>query len=161
MSTTTDRPVISGPASGHMLQPFALRSTEGQEVRLREYRQRRNLVLFFHHGGACAACRGALQELAGHVREYQGENAIVLAIGPEAEDQQEVALPFPTLIDREARTAMRHGLAVPALVIADQYGEIWAAWVGGDGHALPDGAEVLQWLEYIQAQCMSCGTGVE
>ena len=76
-------PIMTGPASGHLLRPFALPATDRQVVRLRDYRQRRNLVLFFHHGLACAACRAVVHMLAMHVPTYRAENAAVLAIDGE------------------------------------------------------------------------------
>ena len=51
---------------------------------------------------------------------------------------------------------VKHRQHRPSLVIADRWGEIWAAWAGGADHRLPSRQDILQWLEFIQAQCPEC-----
>ena len=143
---------------GRMLRPFALPDAAGKQIRFRDYRQRRNLVLFFHHGGACAACRSVLQALARYVPAFLEAQAAVLAIGPDPGDQAhmpaaEPGQTFRLLSDPEGNTAARAGLVVPALVVADRWGEIWSAWEGGEQHALPHGDELMEWLTIIQCDC--------
>jgi len=152
---------MTGPASGHRLRPFALPATDGQVVRLRDYRQRRNLVLFFHHGPACAACRAVVHMLAVHVPTYRAENAAVLAIDGDHDaavhaGSSDLPRSFPLLHDAAGAMVTQLGLDVPALVVADQWGELWAAWRGGADHRLPDATEIEDWLAFIQAQCMTC-----
>ena len=154
-------PAISGPASGHHLQPFTLPDATGRTVQLWQYLQRSNVVLFFHHGVDCAACRAALQELATHTDAFSQEETTVLAIGPDqlAENQQladQIGHPFPFLRDSTGQTVAQQELDIPALVIADRWGEIWAAWVGAADHRLPSWQEILQWLVFIEAQCPEC-----
>jgi hypothetical protein len=50
----------------------------------------------------------------------------------------------------------QQGLASPSLIIADRWGEIWAAWLGGTTHQLPSVQDILQWLSFIEAQCPEC-----
>lgn len=155
------RPVISGPASGHMVRPFALPASNGREIRLRDYRQRRNLVLFFHHGTQCEPCRMMIATLAAAVPAFRDDQASVLAIGP---DSQEAAaafvagsdLSFPLLSDPSNRVIAHQGLSVPALIVADQFCEIWAAWEGDTFHTFPTMEAVTEWLAFVQAQCMTC-----
>ena len=151
------RCVVAGP-EGRMLRPFALADAAGQQVRFRDYRQRRNLVLFFHHGGACAACRSVLLALATYVQVFVEAQAAVLGIGPDQGDQAhlpaaELGQAFLLLSDPGGNTAARAGLAVPALVAADRWGEIWSAWEGGEQHVLPHGDELVEWLTIIQCDC--------
>ena len=152
---------ISGPASGHHLRPFALPDAAGRTVQLWQYLQRSNVVLFFHHGVDCAACHAVLQELATHTDAFSQEETAVLAVGPGqlAENQQladQAEYPFPLLSDSTGQTAAQLELDIPSLVIADRWGEIWAAWLGGADHRLPSGQEILQWLVFIEAQCPEC-----
>jgi hypothetical protein len=51
----------------------------------------------------------------------------------------------------------RQGLAVPAVVVTDRYGEVWAARPGGEAHRLPGGQDITEWLEFIEIQCPECG----
>jgi peroxiredoxin len=143
-AASAPRPVIAGPASGRRLSPFALRTATGRAVHLREYRQRHNLVLFFHHGMACAACRTFLQALDSQAPAYRQVEAVV----------SDVVL----LSDATDKTAGQHGLSVPALIIADRFGDIWAAWEGEARHALPDTTTIAEWLAFIDIQCPECTT---
>ncbi len=155
------QPAISGPATGQFLRSFILPDSAGQPVQLRQYLQRSNVVLFFHHGIGCPACRGLLRELAAHRNACEQEEAVVLVIGPDqpAENQQlaaQLGHPFPFLSDPAGRISAQQGLNTPALVIADRWGEIWAAWVGGVDHRLPAMQDIREWLVFIEAQCPEC-----
>jgi peroxiredoxin len=155
------RLVISGPASRQHLHAFTLPDSTGQPVQLWQYLQRSNVVLFFHHGVNCAACEAFLQELAAHLDPYRQEETAVLAIGPDkpAENQHLAARlghPFPFLSDPVGRVVAQQELATPSLIIADRWGEIWAAWLGGTNHQLPSEQDILQWLSFIEAQCPEC-----
>jgi peroxiredoxin len=153
----TGQRVVTGP-EGRMLGPFALPDADGRQIRFRDYRQRRNLVVFFHHGVTCAACRHIVQAFARQVAVFHEQQAAVLAIGPDQADRAqnlaaELGHAFPLLNDPEGRTVARAGFVVPALVVADRWGEIWAAWEGGEGHALPSVDELEEWLTIIQCDC--------
>ena len=155
------RLVISGPASGQHLHAFTLPDSTGQPVQLWQYLQRSNVVLFFHHGVNCAACEAFLQELAAQLDAYRQEETAVVAIGPDepAENRQQAARlghPFPFLSDPAGGVIAQQGLATPSLIIADRWGEIWAAWLGGTNHQLPSEQDILQWLSFIEAQCPEC-----
>lgn len=144
-----------------MLSAFTLPDSEGRPVSLWSYRQRLNLVLFFHHGSACSDCREMLRELAAHASVYRDEEAAILAIGPDplAETRRlaaSLSSPYPILSDPSSEAVARQGLGVPSLVISDRFGEIWAAWAG-DGHeALPSSQEIRRWLEFVELQCPEC-----
>jgi len=160
--TAESRLVIRGPVSGRMLRSFTLPDSNGRAVSLWSYRQRTNLVLFFHHGSHCPACHAMLRELAANAAAYREEEALILGIGP---DEPTVArrlaatvdCPFPLLSDPANQTVAEQGLDVPAMVVADRFGEIWAAWAGGDEHTLPGGREIARWLEFVELQCPECG----
>ena len=154
-------PLISGPASGYRLRPFSLPDATGQPVQLWQYLQRSNILLFFHHGFGCDACRAILQELAAQADAYRREETVVLAIGPDqpAETQHvasHLALPFPLLSDPAAQILDQYELGLPSLIIADRWGEIWAAWSGGQEHRMPSDQDILEWLAFIEAQCPEC-----
>jgi peroxiredoxin len=152
------RLIIRGPASGQHLHAFTLPDSTGQQVQLWQYLQRSNVMLFFHHGVNCPVCEAFLQELATHQETYRQEETAVLAIGPDepAENSAQPEQPFPLLNDPSGRIISQLGLTAPALVIADRWGEIWAAWLGGDSHQLPSKQDIQQWLSFIEAQCPEC-----
>jgi hypothetical protein len=122
---------VSGPASGRLLQLFALPTSRGGIARLSAYKQRNNLVVFWFHAGDCAACRALLRGLAESVNVYAQAEAVVLGVGSQPAN-------------------------VPALLITDRFAEIWAAWDGGALHALPTPADIGGWLEFVELQCREC-----
>lgn len=153
--------VISGPASGQRLHAFTLPDSTGQPVQLWQYLQRRNVMLFFHHGENCTACEAFLQALGAELETYRQEETAVIAIGSDgsAENRQVVAQPghpFPCLNDPEGHVIAQQGLIPPSLIIADRWGEIWAAWQCGPDHQFPSQRDILQWLSFIEAQCPEC-----
>lgn len=155
------RLVIRGPDSGRRLSSFTLPDSNGRAVSLWSYRQRANLVLFFHHGSRCPDCRTALRDLAENLAAFREEEALVLGIGADApaptrQLASAIACPFPLLSDPAGHAVAQQGLKVPSLVVADRYGEIWAAWDGGEQHHLPNPPEIARWLEFVELQCPEC-----
>ncbi len=153
--------VISGPASGRHLHAFTLPDSTGQTVQLWQYLQRSNVMLFFHHGINCPACEAFLHVLAAQLDAYRQEETAVVAIGPDEpfENRQLAARlgqPFSFLSDPAGSVIAQQGLAPPSLIIADRWGEIWAAWLGGTNHQFPSEQDILQWLSFIEAQCPEC-----
>ncbi|MEM2514288.1 MAG: redoxin domain-containing protein [Candidatus Bathyarchaeia archaeon] len=57
-----------------------LPSNNGLNVNIWDFKQRKNLVLVFHHGKACSHCRNKLKELAKEYKEIQFLEAEVLAV---------------------------------------------------------------------------------
>lgn len=154
--------IIRGPESGRTILPFTLPDSDGQLVRSWSYRQRRNLVLFFHHGASCATCRALLHDLARSLEAFRDEEAVIFPIGPDLPAEAGVlaralSCAFPLLSDPAGTIAAQHGIEAPAVLVADRFGEIWAAWAGGAGHELPDVPEMIRWLEFIEVQCPECG----
>lgn len=162
---------VHGPHSGRMLVPFALPDPGGKMVRRSAFRGRANLVLLFHHGAGCLPCRDYLRRALERLPDYAERHAVLLTLGPEAAAMQALAARqeagFIALEDARHDTARWLGLVVPALVVADRPGEIWAAWAPepaaspNEAHAaLPSQEEVLSWLDLIEIQEPECGTCV-
>lgn len=156
------RPTRSGPATGRMLAPFALADSEGRRVDLWDFRQRSNLVIFFHHGAGCPACRSYLQELARQVDGLREDEAVVLAVGPDSPESGrglagEIGRAFPILSDPDGRASRESRAQPPLVVVTDRFGQVWAEWDGGEGHLLPRGDDVQGWLALIEVQCPECG----
>ena len=156
-------PLVRGPHSGRYLAAFELPATDGRSLRLWDYRQRRNLVLFFHHGAGCSRCRAELVRLARHYAAYRERDAEVLAIGPDEpgpgrELAERLALTFPLLCDPLGVAAERQGVDRPAVIVASRFEEIWAAWMPEDELDLPSQEEIIGWLEFVVIQCHNgCG----
>jgi peroxiredoxin len=146
---------------------FRLDSVMGRKVSLDDYRGRDNLVVFFAHASNCRACRLALWDFAARRREYDSQEAVILAIIPEpvnrlVVDQDLVELPFPVLTDRDgvARSKLT-GLMAEELVsdedslifVLDRYGAPYSALIETEINDPALHKEILKWLEYIGMQC--------
>jgi peroxiredoxin len=156
-------PLIRGPYSGQYLAPFELPAGDGRRIKLWDYRLRRNLVLFVHHGPACPRCRAELTRFARHYPQFRERDAEVLAIGPDepgalAGLAADLGLPFPLLSDPGGIVAGRQRVTRPAILVASRVEEIWAAWAPPDELDLPSQEEILGWLEFVVLQCHNgCG----
>ncbi len=85
----------------------------------------------------------------------------MVAIGPDEPAESgklaaQLGHPFPCLSDPAGCVIAQQGVASPSLIIADRWGEIWAAWLGGTTHQFPCEQDIQQWLSFIEAQCPEC-----
>lgn len=115
-------------------------------------------VLVLLDGAECDACRAYLHSLASvstDIAEWDGRVIVVVPASPEGAARSADDAPALTILaDPERTLAARLSLSTPALVIADQYGEIHHA--ASAAHALPEPAEVIDWLRFLAIQCPEC-----
>jgi peroxiredoxin len=146
---------------------FQLDSVMGRKVGLDDYRGSDNLVVFFAHDIKRQASRSALWDFAARRKDYDSQEAVILAIIPEAVnrlmvDQDLVELPFPVLSDPDgvARSKLT-GLIAEELVsdedvlvfVLDRYGAPYSALIETELNNPSLHKEILKWLEYIGMQC--------
>ncbi len=151
-------PTESGARLRRRLRDFRLPGADGREVRTTDFRQRRNLVVVFHHGGGCPICVDYLDNLADHVSDLAGEEAVALAVGAEDEAAtralwERLDRRLTCLADPSGNAAGAERLGIPAVIVADRFGQVWAAWSGGASHALPGPDDVVEWLRFVEMQC--------
>ena len=117
-------------------------------------------VLVLVDDAECDACRAWLHRLgaaSADIAEWDGRVIVVVPASPDrARIAGDAAKHFSVLADPDQALVARLGISAPAVVIADQYGEIHHAAPGGDGHDLPEPAEVIGWLRYLAVQCPEC-----
>jgi hypothetical protein len=65
-------------------------------------------------------------------------------------------LPFPILEDRGGRLRAALRVTPPAVVIGDQWGEIYERVEAGDAHRFPEPAELVDWAKVIAVKCPEC-----
>jgi len=153
---------------GELLPGIALPSAEGRQVRLSDYRGRSNLVVILAGGMDDENLLRLLREAARKHSDIAAEEAEVIVIL--AKDRAgrtpsvvKVDWPFVVLIDgnghahRLFNALDAGGTAVPAILIADRFGEIYAEFSSKERQGLPGIDEVLQWLFFINSQCPECG----
>ena len=128
----------------------------GTDVPLRAHRRGSVLVLL---GGAPGAREGEyLRQLADAepaLRDWDGRVLVVVA-GDGAEVRpalDALRLPFPVLADPERTVLRAAAVAAPALVVADQWGEVHAAAQPGPGESWLPVDEVEQWLRFLASRC--------
>jgi peroxiredoxin len=132
-----------------------------------DYKQHKNLVLFFFHNSWCTPCRQLLGDLAKGYFEYSQLNTEVLAISQAGIEelgqlQRELELPFPLLSDIGGKVfgtylgQVGSGLPKTAVFIADRYGALYTSATTADADELPSGREIRDWLWFIEIQCPEC-----
>ena len=110
-----------------VLRDVPVLTLDGRNVSLSDFRGSRNIVLLFAGGEADLL----LTDLRRRTDELRAEEAIVLLAPDSARE----------LYDAPAS----------AVFLADRYGEIFFS--ARHPEPLPVAAEVLKWLEFINAQC--------
>ncbi|MGH9508717.1 MAG: peroxiredoxin family protein [Terriglobales bacterium] len=155
------------PRRGYLLRDFCLRSTEGKEIRISDYRGRGNLVVIA--AGLChdGVALPLIQDLASRHAEVLEEEAWVLlilhcSVHRAALLRQQHQLPFVVLADEEGRVHRQlgamgeDGRLGPAVYVADRFAEVFAAFRLACGEQLPDGGQIVGWLDFVNRQCPEC-----
>lgn len=151
-----------------LIPPFTLPSTQGKEVKLWDYKMRKNLVILFYHGDGCSRCKEKLKMFAEHYGELVKSESEILAIS--ADDLEgtralsaELRLPYPLLSDPEGRVIEKYTYwrkdtkaALPSVFVTDRYGALYYQFIADETTGLPDLEEILSWLGFIQSQCPEC-----
>lgn len=145
-----------------------LPSSNSLNVNIWDFKQRKNLIIVFHHGRACNHCREKLKELANAYAEIQFLEAEVLAVSFDGiEDlkrqREEDALPFPLLSDKNGATSERFTFVdkskntlFPAIFVTDRFGALRFQKIAEEATGLPSTSEILSTLSLIQIECPEC-----
>jgi peroxiredoxin Q/BCP len=145
-----------------------LPSTEGRNIKITDYKQKNNLLLYFYSGGQCFNCLERLRSFAALYESYKNMNTEILGISSDqlADSKllkKEYRIPFPLLSDSDGKqmdklTKVVEGEAVPSVLILDRFGSLYSQWVVSHEEGdLPEDKIFLQTLEYIETQCPECG----
>ncbi len=108
---------MTGPQVGQVPESFRLPSGQGPDVSPDDYRGRRNLIVWFTKGMACAFCRQHMTQLRRGYPAFQELNAEILQVTPTPLDRahlyaRKFDIPFPYLSDPEYRARRAWGLDV-------------------------------------------------
>jgi peroxiredoxin len=107
---------------GHFAPDFALKDSDGREVRLSEFRGHKSVLLFFCSGARSASCLKLWDELNLFCDEMEGEDLEILALSLDERWtshrlKQERKFRFPILkIESDLR------FDPPVLLVSQQYG---------------------------------------
>ena len=98
-----------------------------------------------------------LRSLAAHEDALRAWDGRVLVVVPDAASSRDGgapgASPFPVVVDAASRLARAADVVPPALVVADQWGEVHVAEHVADGAAWLPPDEVEAWLRTIAERC--------
>ncbi len=144
-----------------MLKSFQLESVTGGSIDIYTYKGKQSLVLVFF-GTDCSKCNDFLSALASRYDEYKSADAEILAIGEGTDDRvREIAharsLPFPVLADPEGSVLSLYSTEVPAVFVADRFGEVRMTSLSSDDAHLPNQERLLTALQLAQLECPECG----
>ncbi len=132
---------------GRTLPDISLPDATGAPRRLRASGDRSVLLILVHDG--CEECEGWVAGLGGQrgeIETWKGKATIVSTAAGGGD-------PFPRLVDAEGRLASSVGVTAPAVVIADQWGEIHEA---AEGHAFLPIESTVEWIRSLATQCPEC-----
>jgi len=146
---------------GHITPEFNLRTVDGRTIQPTDYKQRKNLLLFFFDVRSSDDWE-MLAELKQRYDKIAENNAEVLAIsaGPLEELQDcvdSMDLPFPILCDCDRETACKYCVVGPAIFVADKYGEL--KYVSDVSTYTIDDVlnRAMSVLELEEMECPECG----
>lgn len=149
---------------------FKLPSSQDVDIDLWQYKQRKNLVIVFHHGSNCVFCQRKLGEYAKIYEKARGFQylAEILAISfnniNEIKDYvKRASISFPLLSDVKEKITEKYthkdktrNSPYPSIFITDRYGALHYQKIAPEANNLPDGDEVLSWLLGINMECPEC-----
>lgn len=147
---------------------FSLPSNKNGRASTWDFKQKKNLVLFFNHGVACPHCTSRLQEFAASYPRFQELEAEIIAISLDTVEKLNVfasrgKIVFPCLSDenKEATEKYTHmdagGKApFPSVFITDRFGVLRYQQIAGEANELLSSDEILSWLLLIQTECPEC-----
>jgi len=154
------------PAEGDVIRNFQLLSVNGQPVLLSDARGRANMVLAL--AGESDSAYAFLSELGRHESDLNANEARALAVVAGNREQacelkRLLNLSFEVLADQDGRvhrsleTADPEGHFLPAVIVTDRFGEVFAAFKASPGKPLPHFDEILGWIDFINGLCPECG----
>jgi len=144
---------------------FDLPSTRGGRVKSWDFKQRKNMLIYFFRGADCEECKQTLRVLAENYGVYEKLNTEVIAIG--ADDLRsltalagESGIPFPVLSDATGEIAAKYtqvdaesGRPKSSIFLADRYGALEGEWVAEVEADLPSQDELMAILQLLELRC--------
>ena len=119
--------------SGEPAPDFTLKSTDGRNLRLSEYRG--DVVLLTFWASWCGPCRGALTELNSRPVQPDGDRATILGVNLDGDAgraeaiARSLGLIFPTLVDTRQSVGRLYDVEkLPFTVLVDRDGVVRATW---------------------------------
>lgn len=147
---------------GSMLPVFHLPALDGRVISPWDYKEHCNLVLIFLPANGCADCTSFIRDLAGDPGLLDEETTEVLLVVKGDKDsaariQSEFGAPFPVLYDEAGSIAALYTDRLPAVFVADRFGQLYAEWA----ETMPAKKDVFDVVELRNLDCPECGAPLE
>ena len=154
LNSASLNPVGSQPQVGRRIRDYELRDAEGRVVEFSDFRGQRNLAILFaghRENGESLAAR--ILPFESELIEDDAKVLVIVADGPAWVSGSESVL---ILSDPASEAHHDVGAKEPVLFITDRFGEVFARLEGQELEGTRGPAELLTWLDFINAQCPEC-----
>ncbi len=153
---------------GEVIPLLSLPSNMGKEVSTWDFKQLKNIVIFFNHGIKCNRCRSKINNLNIAYSEMRQLETEVLAVSfnsvGELEKQAlEDGIAFPLLSDMSYDTTMKFTYVdeerngpYPSIFITDRYGELRKQQIISEADQIMKEKEILSLLGLLEIECPEC-----
>lgn len=145
----------------HLLPPFKLESTEGKMVSPWDYKERKNLLLFFFRAEVSEDWE-ILSLLKQRFQDFSEISTEILAIGRGTHEEIDecvgsLDLPFQVLIDTTCEVTGYYCMAGSAIFAADRFNSIrfMSEVTSADADKVID--QALAVIELAELECPECG----
>ena len=128
----------------------------GAPVSLRSGRGPRIIVGV--HAVDCAACAAYVARLCSESDALEEWGARVSVVAPRSDvtPAEELRAGCAELLVAEDGVESALDVEPPALVVADEWGEVYFSTRAAGDHEFPAPAEVVEWIRFIAIQCPEC-----
>ncbi|MGH7573671.1 MAG: hypothetical protein ACREM1_00870 [Longimicrobiales bacterium] len=100
--------------------------------------------------------RTRLPKRDAEIRKWDGHVFAIISDLPIASaGEYASALPFPLMLDAQGTLGTKLGVDLPAVIVADQWGEIHVTEEAGPEHEFLAVEELIEWSKYL-IQCPEC-----
>lgn len=147
---------------------FSLPSNKNEQVSTWDFKQKKNLVLFFNHGTECPHCASKLKEFTTSYARFEELEAEIISISLDSVERLKVFasqgnIRFPCLSDERKETTGKYthldaerNAPYPSVFITDRFGVLRHQQIASEANELLSVDEILSWLLLIQTECPEC-----
>jgi peroxiredoxin len=152
------------PTKGLRVRDFEFFNTNGQSVHISDFRGKTNLVLLFL-GAATDNTLDFARELEARCAQFeQRDSKVLLAFMATSKHLTAVRSTGSIIVltDMDSRAHQQFGACdnfgrpEQACYITDRFGEVYFVSRTIDGNIIPTIESMLEWLDFIEAQCPEC-----